>query len=80
MASHVHSSSIELRRIVENGFKAKDPNNLTRREVVDSQLNASALHMIQIFMGSKDLPHIQHFATPKKLGRVSLMCLLEIQA
>jgi hypothetical protein len=43
-----------------------DPNNLTRREVVDSQLNATALHMIQIAIGSKDLPHIQHFSTTKE--------------
>jgi hypothetical protein len=78
MTSHVHSSSIELWRIIENGFKAENPNNLTRREVVDSQLNAIILRMIQIVMGFKDLPHIQHFTTPKKLGRVSLMCLLEI--
>jgi hypothetical protein len=43
-----------------------DPNNLTRREVVDSQLNATTLHMIQIVIGSKDLPHIQHFSTTKE--------------
>jgi hypothetical protein len=43
-----------------------DPNNMTRREVVDSQLNATALHMIQNAVGSKDLPHIQHFSTAKE--------------
>jgi hypothetical protein len=43
-----------------------DPNNLTRREVVDSQLNATALHMIQIAVKSKDLRHIQHFSTAKE--------------
>jgi hypothetical protein len=47
-------------------IKAMDPNNLTRREVIDSQLNATALHMIQIVVGSKDLPHIQHFSTAKE--------------
>jgi hypothetical protein len=66
MISHMRSSCIELWRIVEEGFKAVDPNNLTRREVVDSQLNATALHMIQIAVGSKDLPHIQHFSTAKE--------------
>jgi hypothetical protein len=66
MISHLHSSCIELCRIVEEGFKAVDPNNLTRREVVDSQINATALHMIQIAIGSKDLPHIQHFSTAKE--------------
>jgi hypothetical protein len=66
MISHMRSSCIELWRIVEEGFKAVDPNNLTRREVVDSQLNATALHMIQIAVRSKDLPHIQHFSTAKE--------------
>jgi hypothetical protein len=66
MISHMCSSCIELWRIVEEGFKAADPNNLTRREVVDSQLNTTALHMIQIAIGSKDLPHIQHFSTIKE--------------
>jgi hypothetical protein len=66
MISHMRSSCIELWRIVEEGFKPVDPNNLTRREVVDSQLNATALHMIQIAVGSKNLPHIQHFFTAKE--------------
>jgi hypothetical protein len=66
MISHMRSSCIELWRIVEEGFKAMCPNNLTRREVVDSQLNATPLHMIQIAVGSKDLPHIQHFSTAKE--------------
>jgi hypothetical protein len=59
------SSCIDLWIIVE-GFNVMDPNNLTRREVVDSQLNATALHMIQIVVGSKDLPHVQHFSTAKE--------------
>jgi hypothetical protein len=66
MISRMRSSCIEIWRIVEEGFKAVDPNNLTRREVVDSQPNATALHMIQIAIGSKYLPHIQHFSTAKE--------------
>jgi hypothetical protein len=62
----MRSSCIKLWRIVEEGFKAMDPNNMTRREVVDSQLNATTLHMIQIVVGSKDLSHIQHFSTTKE--------------
>jgi hypothetical protein len=42
--SFLCSSSIELWRIVEQGFKAFNPNNLTRREVMDSQLNATSLY------------------------------------
>ena len=66
MKSHVSSSSIELWRIIEEGFKAVNPSNLTRREVVDSQLNATALHMIQLAVGLKDMPLIQHFTTAKE--------------
>ena len=36
MRSNVKSASIELWRIIEVGFKAVDPNNMTRREAVDS--------------------------------------------
>ncbi len=66
MKSHVCSSSIELWKIIENGLHVGNPNNLTRREVVDSQLNAIALHMIQLGVGDKDMPHIQHLSTTKE--------------
>src|SRR3954470_17980958 len=66
MKSHVCSSSIELWKIIENGLHVGNPNNLTRREVVDSQLNATALHMIQLGVGDKDMPHIQHLSTAKE--------------
>jgi hypothetical protein len=65
MRSFLCSSSIELWRIIEVGFKAFNPNNLTRREVVDSQLNATALYMIQQAVGEKDMPHIEHLTTAK---------------
>ena len=51
MKSHVCSSSIELWRIIEEGLHVGDQTNLTRREVVDSQLNATALHIIQMGVG-----------------------------
>src|SRR5215216_1644879 len=66
MKSHVCSSSIELWRIIEYGIHIGDPINLTRIEVVDSQLNATALHMIQLGVGPKDMPHIEHFNTAKE--------------
>jgi hypothetical protein len=59
-------SLIELWRITKNGFKVVDSNNLTRREVVYRQLNVIVRHIIQIVMGSKDFPHIQHFSTTKE--------------
>jgi hypothetical protein len=80
MISHMRSSCTKLWRIVEEGFKVMDPNNLIRIELADSQRNATALHMIQIAVGSKDLPHIQHSPPPKKLGKASLMCLLAMRA
>jgi hypothetical protein len=76
----MHSSCIELWRIVEEGFKAMDPNNLRRREVVDSQLNVTTLHMIQIAIGSKTC-HISNISPPpRKLGKVYPMCLLAMRA
>ena len=49
-----------------NGLRVVNPNDLTRREVVDSQLDATAKHMIQLGVGAKELPHIQHLNTPKE--------------
>ena len=53
MKSHLNSSCIELWRIIEVGYKPVDPLNLTRREVVDFQLDATALHILQQVMGEK---------------------------
>ena len=66
MKSFICSSSIELWKIVEEGFKANNPHNLTRREVVDSQLNATALYMIQQAVGEKEMPHIEDITTAKE--------------
>ena len=66
MTSYLDSACIELWRIIQEGFKAHDPNNLTRREVVDKQLNATALHMIHVAVGEKNMPHIQHLTTAKE--------------
>ena len=66
MKSHLCSVSIELWRIIEDGFKAHDPTNLTRREVFDSQLNATALHQLQMVVG-EDMPLIKQFSTTKEV-------------
>ena len=34
--------------------------------MVDSKLNATALHMIQLGVGPKDFPHIEHLNTAKE--------------
>src|SRR3954462_10193359 len=62
MRTHVHNSCIELWNIIEHGLFIGDPTNLTRREIVNSQLNATALHMIQQGLGTKDYPHIEHLS------------------
>ena len=62
----MRSSCIELWNIIEHGLFIGDPNNLTRREIVNSQLNATALHMIQQGLGTKDYPHIEHFSIAKE--------------
>ena len=66
MKSHVCSSSIELWRIIQVGYKPHDPTNLTRIEVVEAQLDATALYMIQKAVGNKDMARIQHLTTAKE--------------
>ena len=66
MRSYMKSASIELWRIIEVGFKAHDPNNMTRREVVDCQLNDLALNMIQTAVGEKHMSHIELATTAKE--------------
>ena len=62
----MQSSCIELWSIIVNGLKVDNPSNMTRREMVDSQLDATAKHMIQLGVGAKELPHIQHLNTAKE--------------
>ena len=66
MHSHVRSSSTELWRIIKEGYKPRDPSKLTRREVVDDQLNATALHMIHMAVTPKDRAHIRSLETAKE--------------
>ena len=80
MKSHVHSSCIDLWNTIEEGLKIEDPTNLTRREVVNSQLNATALHMIQLGLGPKDFTTLSTTIPPRKLGMLSLTCLLAMRA
>ncbi|KAK1680925.1 hypothetical protein QYE76_041773 [Lolium multiflorum] len=60
------SASNELWRIIQEGFKPYNPDKLTRREAVDSQLNNTALHMIQTSVGTKDLPRVRNYTTAKE--------------
>ena len=59
MESHLKSCSMELWRIILQGYAPVFPDNLTRREEVDCQLNANALHIIQQAMTPKEMAHIR---------------------
>jgi hypothetical protein len=65
MQSHICSSSTELWCVIKEGFKPYDPDNLSRREVVD-QLNATTLHMIHLAITPKDQAHIRTCKTAKE--------------
>ncbi|KAK1643686.1 hypothetical protein QYE76_061491 [Lolium multiflorum] len=66
MRSHVRSASTELWRIIEEGYSPRDPKRLTRREVVDDQLNATAINMIHMAITPKDRAHIRSLKTAKE--------------
>ncbi|KAK1609416.1 hypothetical protein QYE76_033089 [Lolium multiflorum] len=58
-------ASTELWRIIEEGYSPRDPKSLTRRDVVDDQLNATAINMIHMAITPKD-PHIRSLKTAKE--------------
>ena len=70
MRSHVNSVFIELWRIIQVGFKVVDPTNLTRREVVDAQLNSTALNMLELAAGEKEMHQIEQCTTTKEAWKV----------
>ena len=56
----------ELWRIVEKGFYPQnESDNYSPREVVEAQLNATALHMIQKVVNEKDFPFIMKHTCAK---------------
>ncbi|KAK1603473.1 hypothetical protein QYE76_016690 [Lolium multiflorum] len=59
-------ASTELWRIIEEGYSPRDPKNLTRRDVVDDQLNATAINMIHMAVTPKDRAHIRSLKTAKE--------------
>ena len=63
--SHLNSSSTQLWRIIEEGYYPHDPKNLSPREEVDNQLNASALFILQASLPPEELPHIRPFKLAK---------------
>jgi hypothetical protein len=56
MESHINFASIGLWRIIKQGFNptSSDLDNLRPWDLVDKQLNASALHLIHMSLFEKD--------------------------
>src|SRR5664279_1915944 len=66
MESHISSSCNALWRSVLYGFRPYDPRNLTPKEVVECQLNATALNIIQKALPLELLAHIRSCNTAKE--------------
>jgi hypothetical protein len=67
MRSHINFVSIELWRIIEQGFhpSSKDLNNLQQWELIDKQLNTSALHLIHMSLSDKDKAFVRNITSTK---------------
>jgi hypothetical protein len=67
MRSHINFVSIELWRIIEQGFhpSSKDLKNLQPWELIDKQLNASALHLIHMSLSEKDKAFVRNITSAK---------------
>jgi hypothetical protein len=68
MRSHINFVSIGLWRIIEQGFhpSSKDLNNLQPWELIDKQLNASALHLIHMSLSEKDKAFVRSISSAKE--------------
>ena len=66
MKSYVCSSSMQIWRIIERGYYPKDINNLTSSEIIDEQLNAHAMHMLEKAMVNEGVEHIRSLPNAKE--------------
>jgi hypothetical protein len=68
MRSHINFVSIELWRIIEQGFhpSSKDLKNLHPWELIDKELNASALHLIHMSLSEKDKAFVRSITSAKE--------------
>ncbi|KAK1610929.1 hypothetical protein QYE76_034602 [Lolium multiflorum] len=64
--AETQGASTKLWRIIEEGYSPRDPKSLTRRDVVDDQLNATAINMIHMAITHKDRTHIRSLKTAKE--------------
>ena len=66
MESHISGSCTSLWRSIVHGFHPHDPSNLTPREDIESQLNKTALHIIQKALPREHVTHIRGCTTTKE--------------
>ena len=66
MKSYVCSSSMQIWRIIEKGYYPKDVNNLSSSEIIDEQLNAHAMHMLEKAMVNEGVEHIRSLPNAKE--------------
>jgi hypothetical protein len=67
MKSHISSSSVHLWRVIQSGFAPHDPLNLTAREEVEEQLNATTKHLIQQAVSDTHSAQINTLSTAKEV-------------
>jgi hypothetical protein len=67
MKSHISSSSTHLWRVIQSGFAPHDPLNLTAREEVEEQLNATTKHLIKQAIPETHSAHINTLSTAKEV-------------
>ena len=63
MESYFRSSSVHLWRVVLHGFNPVDPNNLTKQEEIDEQLDANAKYILESAMTANDEDHVRNLKT-----------------
>jgi hypothetical protein len=66
MKYHINCCFIELWRVIEDSFNPRELKNLLPRELVDMQLNASALQIILLSLSEKDKALVRTLTTAKE--------------
>ena len=66
MESYFRSCSVHLWRVVLQGYNPVDPNNLTRQEEIDEQLDANAKFILESAMSANDEDIVRNLKTTKE--------------
>ena len=65
MKSYVCISSIEVWRIIDKGYYPKDEKNLSSSDLIDQQLDATSMHMLERAMVNEGVDHIRSLPNAK---------------